>query len=111
MCVEGGMLYQLSYRKVECGVGVEPTVLLLCRQLLWTTQPSTHIIGGHGETRTHTPGVTRPSVFKTAAAMPIRLTYPMKNNIVGCRHLFKSIKLLSFTLIPLVRWGEGSVIP
>jgi hypothetical protein len=35
----------------------------------------------------------------------------MKNNIVGCRHLFKSIKLLSFTLIPLVRWGEGSVIP
>lgn len=34
--------------------------------------------GGEGETRTHTPRVTEPSVFKTAAAMPIRLTSPYK---------------------------------
>jgi len=31
--------------------------------------------GGRGETRTHTP-ISEPSVFKTAAAMPIRLTLP-----------------------------------
>lgn len=31
--------------------------------------------GGGGETRTHTP-IAGPSVFKTAAAMPIRLTPP-----------------------------------
>lgn len=35
----------------------------------------TAILGGHGETRTHTP-YKEPSAFKTAAAMPIRLTCP-----------------------------------
>jgi hypothetical protein len=30
----------------------------------------------------------------------------MKNYIVGYRHLFKSIKLLSYTFKPLVRWSE-----
>ena len=34
-----------------------------------------NIFGGTGETRTHTP-CKGPSVFKTAAAMPIRLTVP-----------------------------------
>lgn len=33
------------------------------------------LLGGRGETRTHTP-IAEPSVFKTAAAMPIRLTLP-----------------------------------
>ena len=33
------------------------------------------MFGGSGETRTHTP-FDGPSVFKTAAAMPIRLTLP-----------------------------------
>jgi hypothetical protein len=74
MCVEGGMLYQLSYRKVECRVGFEPTVLLLCRQLLWTTQPSAHNNGGAGEIRTHGP-ISGTTVFKTVAinqALPQR---------------------------------------
>ena len=38
--------------------------------------PHLMFVGGTGETRTHTPRVTGPSVFKTAAAMPIRLTVP-----------------------------------
>ena len=33
-------------------------------------------IGGNRETRTHTP-LAGPSVFKTAAAMPIRLRFPI----------------------------------
>lgn len=33
--------------------------------------------GGNGETRTHT-AVARPSVFKTAAARPTRLTFPWR---------------------------------
>ena len=33
------------------------------------------ILGGRGETRTHTP-ISEPSVFKTAAARPTRLTLP-----------------------------------
>ncbi len=39
----------------------------------------TPMYGGRGETRTHTP-ISEPSVFKTAAAMPIRLTLPDKKN-------------------------------
>lgn len=34
------------------------------------------LYGGSGETRTHTP-IAGPSVFKTVAAMPIRLTLPL----------------------------------
>ena len=75
MCVEGSLLYQLSYRKtLECRVGFEPTALLLCRQLLLTTQPSAHNNGGAGEIRTHGP-ISGATVFKTVAinqALPQR---------------------------------------
>ena len=42
------------------------------------THSNTNVLqyGGRGETRTHTP-IAEPSVFKTAAAMPIRLTLPL----------------------------------
>ena len=77
MCVEGSLLYQLSYRKIlECRVGFEPTVLLLCRQVLWTTQPSAHIVfGGAGEIRTHGP-ISETTVFKTVA---INRTLPQRH--------------------------------
>ena len=42
----------------------------------------TPISGGDGETRTHTP-ISEPSVFKTVAAMPIRLTLPKSTINIG----------------------------
>lgn len=50
--------------------------LAICSNTNYGTIPFYYIFGGSGETRTHTPRVTGPSVFKTAAAMPIRLTLP-----------------------------------
>jgi hypothetical protein len=61
-------------------VGFEPTEHVttpdeLATRCLKPAQP-TLLYGGRGETRTHTP-ISEPSVFKTAAAMPIRLTLPL----------------------------------